>query len=183
MPQPHDAASASDTALEHQFSVTKGKQMQAKADPKQEDVDGTSILGPAFSAFGRKLMLVVVGIALIALIGILVLEEMERFERSKIRQVPVAPGESSSSFGRSSIVVTKENWKTLQDKADKARRQRLRNSNPRARAIQERAEREAKEREHTVIRQLEHEMHNTKSSHTGGWASKTGGPHSGAANW
>lgn len=186
MPQPVDAAVASDTTLQQQFNQ-KVAQMQVKNAATDDD---SSILGPAFSSFGRKLMLVVVVICLITLVSVLVFEEMERSQRKNIRQLPLQ--RDISSVGTNipqpdSTVVTKENWKELQLKADHARKDRLRNWNPRARSIQDRAEREAKDREHKVALQLHRNDALPKGAgilgpNSGGWARKAGmRPHSGAA--
>jgi hypothetical protein len=184
MPQPPDAAVASDTALEQQFSQNKSKQMQPPKGSLNED--DSNILGPAFSSFGRKLMLIVAVIALIILISVLIFEEMERSNRQKLHQLPISTHTSIDLPSNDETVVTKENWKDLQRKADRARQHRLRTLNPRARAIQERAAREAAEREHKATLQLEKNAGLSRTDSdtpaSGGWAQKAGmRPHSGAS--
>ena len=187
MPQPPDVAVASDTTLQQQFNQGKATPMQPTKG--NMNADDSSILGPAFSAFGRKLMLVVVVIALLTLVSVLVFEEMEKSERNKIRQLPasnVAPIKVDHPR-QDEGVVTKENWKHLQLKADRAREERLRIVNPRARSIQERAAMEAEEREHKAVVQMQRNSvpitlpTNSVSARSGGWAKKAGmRPHSGA---
>lgn len=182
MPQPPDAAVASDTTLQQNPKVA---QMQVKGGLGEDD---SSILGPAFSSFGKKLMLVVVVISLVTLVSVLVFEEMERNERKSMRKVPISKDSSSVRADlpqRDSTVVTKENWKDLQLKADRARQDRLRTWNPRARTIQEKAAREAKERERKVTLQMNRNENLTPGSSvgptSGTWVHKAGmRPHSGA---
>jgi hypothetical protein len=184
MPQPTDAVVASDTALEQQFNQNKSKQMQPPKGSLNED--DSNILGPAFSSFGRKLMLIVAAIALITLISVLIFEELERNNRQKLHQLPVSAPASIDLPSHDEAVVTKENWKDLQRKADRARQHRLRTLNPRARAIQERAAREAAEREHKATLQLEKDAgfsQTGSATSAGGWAQKAGmRPHSGATH-
>ena len=184
MQQPADVSNAADTTLEYQYGINKSQKSSFQSADVKKPVDEASILGPAFSSsFGRKLMLVVVSVALISLIGILILEEMERSHRKKMHQLPVADHVIAPQLS-SGPVVTRENWKSLQDTADVVRQHRMdaesSSTNRRARIIQERAAREAAERERRVIQQMHRDLPMHQEHEGKAWVGKGGGPHSGA---
>eukprot|EP00286_Rhodomonas_abbreviata_P013553 CAMPEP_0181325602 /NCGR_PEP_ID=MMETSP1101-20121128/21023_1 /TAXON_ID=46948 /ORGANISM="Rhodomonas abbreviata, Strain Caron Lab Isolate" /LENGTH=251 /DNA_ID=CAMNT_0023433941 /DNA_START=309 /DNA_END=1060 /DNA_ORIENTATION=+ len=221
MPQPLESKVVADTSLEKSFSVhgkhsNVSRQMDDRGGKNGGDAEPSEGFGFGRLIFAsRRLIISVLLVGLLGLGIVLMVDEMHQTSRRQLaisyRTKGFHPRRSSSSGGlwnndqtssssslssssRSPAVVTKDNWKTLQDKADRFRsmhKGKGAGSSAAAAAAAAAAHvGSAKKSLEAELGSLAWSSHkgggggstssSSSSAAAGGWASIHGGPHSGA---